>query len=95
MFTVFNDIVSRKELTDEYILKKGLILTNYKNTKNNEDYQIIRYDKSYMTFDMIPKTGLLRSVILKNVKLYVIHHLNLNYYLNLQKIIYMDQNILD
>ena len=32
-------------------------------TRNNKKYKIIRYDKNFLSVDLIPQTGLLRSVI--------------------------------
>lgn len=33
-------------------------------TRNNQQYKVIRYDKNFLTADLIPQNGLLRSVIL-------------------------------
>jgi len=33
-------------------------------TRNNQNYKVIRYDKNFLSFDLIPKNGLLRSVII-------------------------------
>ena len=33
-------------------------------TRNNQQYKVIRYDKNFLAVDLIPKTGLLRSVII-------------------------------
>jgi len=33
-------------------------------TRNNQQYKVIRYDKNFLTVDLIPQNGLLRSVIL-------------------------------
>ena len=33
-------------------------------TRNNQQYKVIRYDKNFLSLDLIPQNGLLRSVIL-------------------------------
>ncbi len=72
MLSVLSSVVSNdmlKNKNKKAFEKKGLIYTNYKNIKSNEEYQIIRYDKNYMARDMVESTGLFRSVIVKNSKI--------------------------
>jgi hypothetical protein len=33
-------------------------------TRNNQQYKVIRYDKNFLTVDLVPQNGLLRSVII-------------------------------
>lgn len=40
-------------------------------TKNNKEYKIIRYDKNYLSVDLIPTQGLFRSVIVNSENLVV------------------------
>ncbi len=37
-------------------------------TKNNQNYKVLRYDKNYLTFDVVPTQGLFRSVIVNQEK---------------------------
>ena len=37
-------------------------------TKNNQKYKVLRYDKNYLTFDVVPTQGLFRSVIVNQEK---------------------------
>jgi hypothetical protein len=61
----FEDMLLNESIPEEaqniVRIKKGQYIT-----KNNNKYHIIRYYKEMMAVDMIPTTGLLRSVIINN-----------------------------
>lgn len=58
----FNELVNNG--TSPNVLKLSKI--NY-TTKNNQSYKIIKYDKNFLSTDLIPSYGLLRSVILNSL----------------------------
>ena len=64
----FNKLLRETEAEAEAETEKGysntlkLCKTNIV-TRNNKKYKIIRYDKNFLSVDLIPQTGLLRSVI--------------------------------
>jgi hypothetical protein len=55
----FSDLIGK----DTNTLKLNKIVYT---TKNNKEYKIIRYDKNYLSVDLIPVNGLLRSVIVNS-----------------------------
>lgn len=57
----FKSILFGNDNSDSNTLK--LCKTNVV-TRNNQQYKVIRYDKNFLTVDLIPQNGLLRSVIL-------------------------------
>jgi len=57
----FNNLLIENNDTDSTTLK--LCKTNVV-TRNNQQYKVIRYDKYFLSVDLIPKYGLLRSVII-------------------------------
>lgn len=62
----FDDVVKleceKEETSINNVLKKRIT------TKNNKMYDLIRYDKSVLSIDLIPTKGLLRSIILNDRK---------------------------
>lgn len=56
---------------DNESLLNSLKLTVKQWKHNDNVYKIVKYDKTYLTNDLIPTSGLFRSVILKDDKLCV------------------------
>jgi hypothetical protein len=57
----FNELLTENGGSESKTLK--LCKTNVV-TRNNQQYKVIRYDKNFLSVDLIPQTGLLRSVII-------------------------------
>jgi hypothetical protein len=57
----FNELLTENGNSESKTLK--LCKTNVV-TRNNQQYKVIRYDKNFLSIDLIPQTGLLRSVII-------------------------------
>jgi hypothetical protein len=59
----FNDIVKSNDNSISNILKLNKVECR---TSNNTPYKIVRYDKNFLSCDLIPSYGLCRSVIVNN-----------------------------
>ena len=59
----FNDIVKSNDNSISSILKLNKVECR---TSNNTPYKVIRYDKNFLSCDLIPIYGLCRSVIINN-----------------------------
>jgi len=59
----FNDIVKSNDNSISNILKLNKVECR---TSNNTPYKVIRYDKNFLSCDLIPSYGLCRSVIINN-----------------------------
>jgi len=57
--TGFKDVLLNESSESNKYFKKTTYIT-----KNNNKYSVIRYDKDFLSLDIIPSVGLLRSVIL-------------------------------
>lgn len=58
-----NDLINNDTFEDKSILKINM---NICKTSNNQKYKVIRYDKEFLSSDLIPTYGLCRSVIVSN-----------------------------
>ena len=61
----FNQLINKEESSSVQTNSLNLN-TVYYTTKNNLVYKIIRYDKNYLSSDLIRTAGLLRSLVLNN-----------------------------
>jgi hypothetical protein len=59
----FNDIINNDNKDDSNILKLNKVECK---TSNNQKYKVIRYDKNFLSVDLVPTYGLCRSVILNS-----------------------------
>jgi hypothetical protein len=59
----FNDIINNDNKDDSNILKLNKVECK---TSNNQKYKVIRYDKNFLSVDLVPTFGLCRSVILNS-----------------------------
>jgi len=62
----FTEFIEKGSISDEY--EKYYNVKNY-STKANEKYQIIRYNKDFLSYDLFSTFGLLRSVVLSQSKI--------------------------
>jgi len=59
----FNDIINNDNKDDSNILKLNKVECK---TSNNQKYKVIRYDKNFLSVDLVSTYGLCRSVILNS-----------------------------
>jgi hypothetical protein len=59
----FNEIVKSNDTSISNILKLNKVECR---TSNNTPYKVVRYDKNFLSCDLIPSYGLCRSVIINN-----------------------------
>jgi hypothetical protein len=59
----FSELLGENGVLDSESKTLKLCKTNVV-TRNNQSYKVIRYDKNFLSFDLIPQNGLLRSVII-------------------------------
>ena len=59
----FNDAINNDNNESSNILKLNKVDCR---TSNNQKYKVIRYDKNFLSIDLIPTYGLCRSVILNS-----------------------------
>jgi len=59
----FSELLGENGVLDSESKTLKLCKTNVV-TRNNQSYKMIRYDKNFLSFDLIPQNGLLRSVII-------------------------------
>jgi hypothetical protein len=59
----FNNIITSEDFTIFNVLKLNKVECR---TLNKASYKVIRYDKNFLSFDLIPSYGLCRSVIVNN-----------------------------
>ena len=59
----FNDIINNDNKDDSNILKLNKVECK---TSNNQKYKVIRYDKNFLSVDLVPTYCLCRSVILNS-----------------------------
>ena len=63
LITEFNNIINNDNKDDLNILKLNKVECK---TSNNQKYKVIRYDKNFLSVDLVPTYGLCRSVILNS-----------------------------
>ena len=63
-----NIVIEEKNISNNDIIEKYRFIHKHW-VKNNKTYNILKYDKNFLTCDMIDQIGLFRSVIYSNNKI--------------------------